>query len=108
MIPDDLEQAPQWLDQLANEGVAQLAKIEPLDRNEIEQLHFHAPRMVKLLNLMVRAKEVNDDDSKGDIAVAIVAVMLAELADPKFHRHLHALFTKLAAREFTLIPRETT
>ena len=103
-----MSRRPSGSTELANEGLAQLAKIEPLDRNEIEQLHYHAPRMVKLLNLMVRAKEVNDDDSKGDIAVAIVAVMLAELADPKFHRHMHALFTKLAAREFTLIPRETT
>ena len=51
MSPDemDLEQAAEWLDQLGDDGRAQLAKIEPLDRDEIEQLHFHAPRMVKLL-----------------------------------------------------------
>jgi hypothetical protein len=100
----DLEQAAEWLDQLGTEGRAQLAKIDSLDRDEIEQLHYYAPRMASLLDLVSEARLVKDDPRRGDIALAIIANDLAELADPKLLRHMHALFSCLAARDFTLAP----
>jgi hypothetical protein len=106
MSPDemDLEQAVEWLDRLGDYGRYQLALIVPPDKDEIERLHYHAPRMVKVLQLVARAKEVNDDPKCGDIAMAVVTVLLAELADPQFLRDMQRAFNRMAERGFTLKP----
>lgn len=98
----DLEQAVEWLNKLADEGAAQLAKIEPLDQDELEQLHYHAPRMVEVLDRMAAARQ---SEGASVFLKAAIAEQLGELLDERFQRHMLALFTKLAARDFTLLPK---
>ena len=74
-----------------------VADVRPLPLNEAstEKLYRWAPRMITIMDLMIKAREVKDDPKRGDIALAVIT---NELTDQTFLNDLYDLFKQLANR----------
>jgi hypothetical protein len=88
------------LDGCIHELLDTVAGVRPLPLNEAstEKLYNWAPRMITIMDLMIKAREVKDDPKRGDIALAVITHELAELADQAFFNDMYDLFKQLANR----------
>ena len=92
------------LDGCVQELLDTVAGVRPLPLNEAstEKLYRWAPRMITIMDLMIKAREVKDDPKRGDIALAVITNELAELADQAFLNDIYDLFKQLANRSVTV------